>query len=189
MLGAVSVAYGSRLSEPELRTTAASLARRLAIVRRRHTARLDFKEMLYGANLPTEGVLADEVRSATAEAMGPVVGLPVDPTAAGAFTLDVTPIGGAPNDLALSEVWNRALRAGLVAAAGTLAILLVLVAGGRGILSLPLAFAPLAVAVAPSALLREPIGLPALSFFCGALAGGAILALLATPGPDRRSRA
>ncbi len=188
MLGAVSVAYGSRLSEPELHTTAASLARRLAIVRRRHTARLDFKAMLYGANLPTEGVLADEVRSATAEAMGPVVGLPVDPTAAGAFTLDVTPIGGAPNDLALSEVWNRALRAGLVAAAGTIAILLVLVAGGRGILSLPLAFAPLAVAVAPSALLREPIGLPALSFFCGALAGGAILALLATPGPDRRGR-
>jgi hypothetical protein len=188
MLAAVSVAYGSRLPEPALRTTAASLARRLATVRRRHTARLDFKEMLYGANLPTEGVLADEVRSATAEAMGPVVGLPVDPTAAGAFILDVTPIGGAPNDRALSEVWNRALRAGLVAAAGTIAILLVLVAGGGGILSLPLAFAPLAVAVAPSALLREPIGLPALSFFCGALAGGAILALLATPGPERRSR-
>ena len=188
MLGAVSIAYGSRLSELALQTTAASLARRLTLVRRRHTARLDFKEMLYGANLPTEGVLADEVRSATAEAMGPVVGLPVDPAAPGAFILDPTPIGGAPNDLALSEVWNRALRAGLVAAAGTIAILLVLVAGGRGILSLPLAFAPLAVAVAPSALLREPVGLPALAFFCGALAAGAILALLATAGSERRSR-
>jgi hypothetical protein len=186
--GPVSVAYGSRLSEPARRATAASLARRLAMVRRRHTARLDFKEMLYGANLPTEGVLADEVRSATAEAMGPVVGLPVEPDTAGAFTLDVAPIGGAPNDRALSQVWNRALRGGIVAAAGTIAILLVLVAGGSGILGLPLALAPLAVALAPSALLREPVGLPALSFFCGALSGGAILTLLVTPTPGRRSR-
>ena len=188
MRGPVSIAYGGRLSEAALRTTAAGLARRLAIVRRRHTARLDFKEMLYGANLPTEGVLADEVRSATAEAMGPVVGLPVDPETPGAFTLDVAPIGGAANDRALSEIWNRALRAGLVAAAGTIAILLVLAAGGGGIFSLPLAFAPLAVAIAPSALLREPVGLPALSFFCGALVGGAILALLVTPGPEPRGR-
>ncbi len=181
MLGPVSVAYGGRLSEPALRATATSLARRLAAVRRRHTARLDFKQMLYGANLPTEGVLADEVRSATAEAMSSVVGLPVPADAPGAFQLDAAAIGGAPNDAALSEVWNRALRAGLVAAAGTIAILLVLVAGARGILSLPLAFAPLAVAIAPSALLGEPVGLSALSYFGGALVGGAILAVLMTP--------
>jgi len=186
--GPVSTAYGPRLSEAALRSTAASLARRLAIVRRRHTARLDFKEMLYGANLPTEGVLADEVRSATLEAMGPVVGLPVEPGTPGAFTLDVAPIGGAANDRALSAVWNRGLRAGLVAAAGTIAILLVLVAGGGAIFSLPLALAPLAVALAPSALLREAVGLPTLSFFCGALVGGALLAMLVTPGPRRRGR-
>ncbi|HZL18618.1 MAG TPA: hypothetical protein VFG23_12825, partial [Polyangia bacterium] len=184
--GPVSIAYGPRLSGTALRSTTATLARRLAIVRRRLTARLDFKEMLYGANLPTEGVLADEVRSATAEAMGPVAGLPVEPDMAGAFVLDAVAIGGAPNDRALSLVWNRGLRAGLVAAIGTFAILLVVVTGARGIFLLPLALAPLAVALAPSTLLREAIGLPTLSFFGGALLGGAILATLFAPSQRER---
>jgi hypothetical protein len=182
--GPVAVSYGARLPDLVLRATSAGLARRLALVRRRHTALLDFKAMLYGANLPTEGVLADEVRSATLEAMGPVVGLPVAEGTPGAFSLDAAAIGGAPNDRALSQVWNRTLRAGLIAAAGTIAILLVLAAGTGGLLSLPLAFAPLAVAVAPSVLLAEPVGLPTLSFFCGALVGGAMLALLVTPAAE-----
>ncbi|HEY4394025.1 MAG TPA: hypothetical protein VGP64_08185 [Polyangia bacterium] len=181
-------AYGARLPSPMLTPTATALARRIAGVQRRHTARLDFKEMLYGADLPTEGVLADEVRSTTLEAMGPVVGIPVAPDVADAFRLDARPIGGAPNDLALSEIWNRALRAGLVAAAGTIAILLVLVGGPGAITSLPLAFAPLAAAIAPSAILREPVGLPMISFFAGALAGGALLALIATPSREERRR-
>jgi hypothetical protein len=184
----VSSVYGARLPPPVLTATAAALARRIAAVQKRHTARLDFKEMLYGADLPTEGVLADEVRSATLEAMGPVVGVPVAPDVADAFRLDARPIGGAPNDLALSEIWNRALRAGLVAAAGTIAILLVLVGGPLALTSLPLAFAPLAAAIAPSAILREPVGLPMISFFAGALAGGALLALIATPSRDERRR-
>ena len=176
--------WGTAFRSNVLRATSAGLARRLALVRRRHTALLDFKAMLYGANLPTEGVLADEVRSATLEAMGPVVGLPVAEGTPGAFSLDAAAIGGAPNDRALSQVWNRTLRAGLIAAAGTIAILLVLAAGTGGLLSLPLAFAPLAVAVAPSVLLAEPVGLPTLSFFCGALVGGAMLALLVTPAAE-----
>jgi len=188
LAGPVLLAYGPRLSEAALRSTAATLARRLAIVRRRHTARLDFKEMLYGANLPTEGVMADEVRSATAEAMGPLVGLPVEPGTAGAFGVDAVAIGGAPNDRALSQAWNRGLRAGLVAAIGTLAILLIVVAGARGIFLLPLALAPLVLALAPSALLREAIGLPTLSFFGGALLGGAILATLFAPSHRNRIR-
>jgi hypothetical protein len=169
-----------------LTPTATALARRIDVVQRRHTARLDFKDMLYGADLPTEGVLADEVRSATLEAMGPLVGIPVATDVSDAFRLDARPIGGAPNDLALSEVWNRSLRAGLVAAAGTIAILLVLVGGPAAITSLPLAFAPLAAAIAPSAILREPVGLPMISFFAGALAGGALLALIATPSREER---
>jgi len=36
--------------------------------------------------------------------------------------------------------------------------------------------------------LREAVGLPTLSFFCGALVGGALLAMLVTPGPRRRGR-
>jgi hypothetical protein len=184
----VAAVYGVRLPAPMLNATAGALARRLSAVQKRHTARLDFKEMLYGADLPTEGVLADEVRSATLEAIGPVAGIPVAAEAGDAFRLDAQPIGGAPNDQALSERWNRALRAGLIAAAGTIAILLMLVGGPRAITSLPLAFAPLAAAIAPSAILREPVGLPTLSFFAGALVGGALLALIVTPSRWERGQ-
>jgi hypothetical protein len=184
----VTAVYGARLPEPMLNATAAALGRRVAAVKKRHTARLDFKEMLYGADLPTEGVLADEVRSATLEAAGPVVGIPVAADVAEAFKLDAQPIGGAPNDLALSELWNRALRTGLISAAAVLAILLVLVGGTPALSSLPLAFAPLAAAMAPSAILREPVGLPTLSFFAGTLVGGALLALIVTPSRRERER-
>ena len=186
--GVVATVYGARLQEPMLNATASALGRRVAAVQKRHTARLDFKEMLYGADLPTEGVLADEVRSATLEAIGPVVGIPVAPDVADAFKLDAQPIGGAPNDQALSEIWNRALRAGLISAAGMIAILLMLVGGRLALTSLPLAFAPLAAAMAPSAILREPIGLPTISFFAGALVGGTLLALIATPSRRERGR-
>src|SRR5262249_54126763 len=66
--------------------------RLVEIVRRRHSARINFREMLYGADLPTEGVLADEVRSATLEAMGPVVGVPVAPGSAAAFEIDAAAV-------------------------------------------------------------------------------------------------
>jgi hypothetical protein len=184
----VAAVYGARLPEPMLNATATALARRVAAVQKRHTARLDFKEMLYGADLPTEGVLADEVRSATLEAIGPVVGIPVAAEVADAFRLDGQPIGGAPNDEALSEIWNRSLRAGLISAAAMIAILLALVGGAPALSSLPLAFAPLAAAMAPSAILREPVGLPMLSFYAGALVGGTLLALIATPSRQERGR-
>jgi hypothetical protein len=184
----VTAVYGARLPASMLNATAGALGRRVAAVQRRHTARLDFKEMLYGADLPTEGVLADEVRSATLEAAGPVVGIPVALDVAEAFKLDAQPIGGAPNDLALSELWNRALRAGLIWAAAVLAILLVLVGGRPALSSLPPAFAPLAVAMAPSTILGEPVGLPTLSFFAGTLVGGALLALIVTPSRRERER-
>jgi len=177
---AVATVYGERLSDTILRTTADSLARRIAAVRRRHVASTNFRDMLSGAQLPNEGVLADEVRSATLDAMGPVVGVPAAPDSAVAYRLDLVPIGGAPNDRALSLLWKRALGAGAVAAAGVLAILLVLTGGAGGLLSLPLAFAPAAAAIAPAALLGEPIGLPTLSFYAGALAAGAVLAFAVT---------
>ena len=74
-----------------------------------------------------------------------------------------------------------------MAAAGLIAMLLVLVGGPLAALSLPVAFAPAAAALAPAALLGEPVGLPTLSFYAGALAAGAILALAITP-PARRDR-
>ena len=88
--------------------------------------------MLTGAQLPSEGVLADEVRGATLEAMGPVVGIPAPADSATAFRLDLVPVGGAPNDRALSLLWRKALGAGAVAAAGLLAILLVFAGGPAG---------------------------------------------------------
>ena len=186
---AVATAYGGRLSDTVLRTTADSLARRIAAVRRRHIAATNFKDMLTGAQLPSEGVLADEVRGATLDAMGPVVGIPAPADSPTAFRLDLVPVGGAPNDRALSLLWRKALGAGAVAAAGLLAILLVFAGGPAGVLSLPLALAPAAAAIAPAALLGEPVGLPTLSFYGGALAAGALLALAVDAAPPgvRRS--
>jgi hypothetical protein len=182
---AVAGAYGGRLSDAILRTTAENLARRIASVRRRHIAATNFRDMLSGAQLPSEGVLADEVRGATLDAMGPIVGIPAAPDSLAAYRLDAVPVGGAPNDRALSLRWRPALGAGVVAAAVLLAILLMLAGGPAGLLSLPLAFAPAAAAIAPAALLGEPVGLPTLSFVGGALAAGAIVALAVTPARSR----
>jgi hypothetical protein len=54
------------------------------------------------------------------------------------------PVGGAPNDRALSLQWRRALGPGAVAAVGLLAILLVFAGGPAGVRSLALALAPAA---------------------------------------------
>ena len=130
--------------------------------------------MLYGADLPTEGMLADEVRSATVEAMGPVVGIPVATQVPGALHLDAMAVGGAANDRALSDFLRPALRWGLLAGVVTLAGLLIYVGRVRGLLWLPIALSPTAVAVIPPALFREPVGMLFLSFLAGALAGGAV---------------
>jgi hypothetical protein len=178
---ALATAYGARLPDAILRTTADNLARRIADIRRRHIAGTNFRDMLTGAQLPSEGVLADEVRSATLDAMGPVVGIPAAPNSLNAYRLDLVPVGGAPNDSVLSAQWRRAFGAGAIAAAGLMAILLVVAGGLGGLLSLPLAFAPAAAAITPAAVLAEPVGLPTLSFYAGALAAGALLALAVTP--------
>jgi hypothetical protein len=179
----LSRAYGDRMPAAILDTSTVNLTRRLRAVRWRQIARTNFKEMLYGAGLPTEGVLADEVRSATLEAMGPIVGLPTTSDNPGAFHLDAVPLGGLANDRALSLGWTRAFRAGLVAAAAMIAILLVLLGGPGGIALLPIALAPLAMAILPAAALATPVGLPSLALFAAALSAGAALAVAATPAP------
>jgi hypothetical protein len=168
--------YGARLSERVLADTAAIIARRMDAVRWRHTARINFHEMLYGADLPTDGVLADEVRSATLEGMGPDVGIPVAPGSPGALHVDATPFGGAANDRALSDVWLDSLRGAAVALVLVWAIVLVLVGGVGGLSWLPLALAPASAAAVAAALVREPLGLWSLSFLAGALAAGAVIA-------------
>ena len=172
----LAATYGARLSERVLADTAAIVARRMAAVRTRHSARINFHDMLYGADLPTDGVLADEVRSATLEGMGPVVGIPVAPADPAALHVDVALIGGVAHDRALSVAWLAGLRAGALAAACVWAILLVLVGGAGGLAWLPLALAPAAASVVASALVREPLGLWSLSFLASALAAGAVVA-------------
>jgi hypothetical protein len=169
-------AYGDRVSERVLADSAAILARRLAAVRWRHTARINFREMLYGADLPTEGVLADEVRSATLEGMGPVTGIPVAPETPSALRLEAIGVGGAAHDRALSEAWEEGLRRAAVGLVIAWGILLALVGGARGLAWLPVGLAPAAVALLAPTVIREPLGLWNLSFAAGALAAGGTIA-------------
>ena len=100
---AVATAYGGRLSDAILRTTADSLARRIAAVRRGVTSRARTSRTCSTArSFPSEGVLADEVRSATLDAMGPVVGIPAAPDSPTAYRLDLVARGRRANDRALS---------------------------------------------------------------------------------------
>jgi hypothetical protein len=172
----LAAAYEGRLSERVRADTADILWRRLRDVRWRHTASINIHEMLTGAELPSEGVLAEEVRSATLEGMGPVVGIPVAPNNPAAYHLDVATVGGAANDRALSDAWADGLRPGALAAVLVLVAMLLLVGGARGLTWLPVALAPAAAAALPSLLLHEPVGLWSLSFFGGAWAAGAVIA-------------
>ncbi len=135
--------------------------------------------MLYGADLPTDGMLSDEVRSATRDAMGSVVGIPVAPEMPGALRLDAVAVGGAANDRALSEFLRPALRWGAIAAAAVLAVLLVWAGRGRGLLWWPVALAPAALAVIVPVVSGEAIGLRYLSLLVGAFAAGITAAIAA----------
>jgi hypothetical protein len=172
----LATVYGSALEPAALDAAAGRLAARLMWVRTHHAAAMNFKEMLFGADLPTEGMLADEVRSATREAMGPIAGVPVAHDIPGAFRLDAMAIGGAATDRALSDQWMPGLRAGLVVGAITLAILLLLAGGGTGLLWWPVALAPAALAVLVPALTRDPVGVMFLSVWAGSFVGGAVFA-------------
>jgi hypothetical protein len=171
----VAAAYAARLTERVLADTASIWWRRLVAVRWRHTARLNIDAMLTGAELPTEGELADEVRGATLEGMGPVVGIPVAAATPGALTLAVAVTGGAANDAALSAAWLDGLRVALWLIV-VWAVLLFVMGGLDGLLWLPIALAPGAEAALAAAVVREPLGLWGLAFLGGALAAGGVMA-------------
>jgi len=168
---------GGAVGERRITEMAHALLPRLAEVRLRHAARINFRTMLYGADLPTEGVLADEVRSATLDVMGSVVGIPVAPSTPGALRLDAVAIGGAANDRALSDFLRPALRAGALLLGAALALLLIAAGRGRGLLWWPIGLAPAAVVLFVPAVFGEPIGMVFLSFVAGALAGGSVWAV------------
>jgi hypothetical protein len=170
---------GAQLGEERVIALAVAMQPRLVFVRQRAAARINFRSMLYGADLPTDGMLSDEVRSATREAMGSVVGIPVAPEMPGALRLDAVAVGGAANDRALSEFLRPALRWGAIAASVALAVLLIWAGRGRGLLWWPVALAPAALGVIVPALWDEPIGLRYLSLLAGAFAVG-VTATIAT---------
>jgi hypothetical protein len=177
-LGRVLAAHlGAAAGDLRLTALAAVLRVRLAEVRLRHAARINFRTMLYGADLPTQGMLSDEVRSATLDAMGWVAGIPVAADAPEALRLDAMAIGGAANDRALSDFLRPALRGGAILAAVVLAVLLIAAGRGRGLLWLPVGLSPAAVALIAPSLFGEPVGMLFLSFLAGALAGGSVWAV------------
>jgi hypothetical protein len=192
-LRALAGIWGPRVPLPVLEARAADLHRRLGDVRRRHAARNNFRDMLYGADLPTEGVLSEEVRDATREAMGPIVGLPLGsaarragaalaPAVPGAFVLDAAAVGGAPSDRALSLAWRPRLGWGLLLAAAFVALVLG-VAGGLPALGWwPVALAPAASLLVLPALAGAPIGTAFMAALAGALGGGAGFAVTFAPG-------
>jgi hypothetical protein len=168
---------GRSATDSALPGLARSLHHRMARVRRRHTARVNFREMLYGADLPTEGMLAEEVRSATLEAMGPVVGIPVPASTPAAFRIEAMAVGGAANDRALSDFLIPGLKWGTLGAAVALAFLLIGLAGRRMVFWWPVSLAPMAGTTVVPGLAREPVGILFLCFLAGTLAGGAAFAL------------
>jgi hypothetical protein len=173
---ALRKALETRTGDPAV--TARLVARLAALVsatRTRHSARLNERDMLMGAGLPSDGALADQVRGATREAMGPIVGLPVPAGTPGAFHMDAVVVGGAAQDLALSRAWFPGLRAGAMMGAVALALILLLVAGARGLLWLPYALALPAAALIVPALARGSIGVAFVAFLSGVGAAGATL--------------
>ena len=156
---AVATAYGGRLSDAILRTTAENLARRIASVRRRHVA---------AHELPGHALRRAVAQRRRARRRGAQRDAGRDGAGGGYSRSRPTarrPTGWtwcrwvARPTIARCRCGGGARSAaGAVAAAGLLAILLVLVGGPSGLLSLPLAFAPAAAAIAPAALLGEPVG-------------------------------
>jgi hypothetical protein len=167
---------------PALEQRAAELHARLARVRKRHAARINFRELLYQADLPAEGILAEEVKSAIREAMGQVAGVPVRLDTPGAFTLDTLPVGGAPSDRELSKLgWPRT-QIGLALALAIALLALAAVGGVRALLWGPVAVAPAAAGLLVPALALVPVGVLFLALVAGLLAGGVGLAVTLAPG-------
>jgi hypothetical protein len=182
VMGSLRGVWAQRLSEPTLRAQATELRRRLALLRRRHIARIHFNDILYGADLPTEGVLSEEIRAATMEAMGPFVGIPVSRDAPGVFLVDAGAVGGAACDRALSLAWRPRLGLGILIAAVATALLLAAIGGGPALGWWPVALAAGASLFLVPAIATVPVGVLYLCVLAGSLAGGAAFAIAFAPG-------
>jgi hypothetical protein len=185
---ALRLVWGRRLAEPVLDGKAADLRRRLMSVRRRHSARINFNDIVYGADLPTEGMLSEEVRDATLEAMGPIVGIPVARNVPGAFSVEAVAVGGAPCDRALSMAWLPRMKLGILIGGVLTALLLAGVGGLRALAWWPVSLGFAAPLLLVPAIAGVPIGTMYLSVLAGTLAGGAGFAVVFAPARRDRRR-
>ncbi|MEO8214122.1 MAG: hypothetical protein ABI560_13060, partial [Myxococcales bacterium] len=185
-VGEVSLAlrelWGRRLPDAVVTAQAVELHRRLAGVRRSDSARINFNDLLYGADLPAEGVLSEEVRDATLDAMGPIAGVPTASDARGAFLVEAAAVGGAPSDQALSVAWMPLVLVGLIIFALFTALLLEAIGGLAALAWWPAALAPAAPLIVFPAVANLPVGMLFLSVLSGTLASGAALAVGFAPG-------
>ncbi len=182
VLAPLRTVWGPRLPDEMLRARAVELHRRLANVRLRHSARINFNDVLYGADLPTEGVLSEEVRDATLDAMGPIAAVPVPREVPGAFRVDAVAVGGAPCDRALSIAWGPRLALGILISSAFTASLLLALGGLAALAWWPVTLAPAAPLMVVPVIAALPVGALYVALLAGALAGGAALAIAIAPG-------
>jgi len=182
---ALSDVGGSKLPPAMRENRASELRRRLLAIRRREITRLAAKEILAGADLPTEGGLSDAVRDATLEAMGPVAGVPAPPRAPGALTVEAAVVGGAVGDRALAVAWLPRMRQAVLMAAVAEAFMLLVIGGLRGLTWWPATLAPGAVVLLVPAVAGIPMGILLVAVLAGALGGGALFGVAASGGEAR----
>jgi hypothetical protein len=180
---ALADVWGGRVPPRALQVHATELRRRLAALRRREMVASYSKTILAEADLPTEGGLSDAVRDATLEAMGPIVGVPAAPGAAGAIPVDAAIVGGVVADDTLSAVWPPRLRSALLFAALLLGVALWAVDRRFAALAwVPVGMAPAALVIAIPTILGVATGSLFVAVLSGALAGGTVFALAFAPG-------
>ena len=188
VMGGLNELLGPRLSARAALDQATELRQRLVALRRRAIVALNAGAILLDAELPTEGGLPDEVRNATLEAMGPIVGVPVAPGTPGAVPIDAALAGGVISDEALSARWPPRLRLGLLAAAAACALLLAALGGRRAMPWLPVALAPAALVLIVPTVLGVATSALFAAVLSGAMGGGTVFALAYAPargeGPD-----
>jgi len=181
VMGGLNELLGPRLSARAALDQATELRQRLVALRRRAIVALNAGAILLDAELPTEGGLPDEVRNATLEAMGPIVGVPVAPGTPGAVPIDAALAGGVISDEALSARWPPRLRLGLLAAAAACALLLAALGGRRAMPWLPVALAPAALVLIVPTVLGVATSALFAAVLSGAMGGGTVFALAYAP--------
>lgn len=188
VLSGLNEVLGPRASARVALTQATELRRRLIVVRRRAIVAWNARAILSDADLPTEGGLPDQVRNATLEAMGPIVGVPVAPGTPGAIPVDAAVAGGVISDEALSARWPPRLRLGLLAAAAACALLLAALGGRRALSWLPVALAPAAIVLIVPTVLGVATSALFAAVLSGAVGGGTVFALAYAPARGEGAR-